>query len=216
MAPNDTEKNFQNGEAEDHQMLEVKLDKNDVLPSPVSANVPAKSASKSSLSASAIIPVWITLSSAVIIYNNYLYNTLQFKYPVFLVTWHLTFAVSLTIYAIRRLYSPTCERVGYWHPCAAEDNTPPRRSKGCTRIERDVPAVYPPHRPPLQCLPHPLQHRLSLPQRRIHPDAQGSSSFPPDIRPSTIETCLTFMRDIGVHPSGHPPHLMDLPSARAE
>ncbi|KAI0676376.1 TPT-domain-containing protein [Trametes maxima] len=39
-----------------------------------------------------IIPVWIVLSSAVIIYNNYLYNTLQFRFPVFLVTWHLTFA----------------------------------------------------------------------------------------------------------------------------
>ncbi|KAF8884867.1 TPT-domain-containing protein [Mucidula mucida] len=39
-----------------------------------------------------IIPVWIVLSSAVIIYNNYLYNTLAFKYPVWLVTWHLTFA----------------------------------------------------------------------------------------------------------------------------
>ncbi|EIN08469.1 TPT-domain-containing protein [Punctularia strigosozonata HHB-11173 SS5] len=39
-----------------------------------------------------IIPVWIALSSAVIIYNNYIYNTIGFKYPVFLVTWHLTFA----------------------------------------------------------------------------------------------------------------------------
>ena len=27
-----------------------------------------------------------------IIYNNYLYNTLNFKYPVFLVTFHLAFA----------------------------------------------------------------------------------------------------------------------------
>jgi hypothetical protein len=33
------------------------------------------------------------LSSTVIIYNNYLYNTLNFKFPVFLVTWHLGFAV---------------------------------------------------------------------------------------------------------------------------
>jgi len=38
------------------------------------------------------MPVWIIISSAVIIYNNYLYNTLNFKYPVFLVTFHLTFA----------------------------------------------------------------------------------------------------------------------------
>ena len=93
----DTEKNYEkrvDEPAEEQQMLEVTLDRNDVLPSPVSANVPAKSGNKYALSASAIIPIWIVLSSAVIIYNNYLYNTMQFKYPVFLVTWHLTFAVS--------------------------------------------------------------------------------------------------------------------------
>lgn len=42
--------------------------------------------------AAIIIPIWIVLSSGVIIYNNYIYNTLNFKYPVFLVTWHLIFA----------------------------------------------------------------------------------------------------------------------------
>ncbi|KAJ8081752.1 hypothetical protein AAF712_011035 [Marasmius tenuissimus] len=59
------------------------------LPSPVVATTPKP---KLKLSAPMIIPVWIVLSSAVIIYNNYLYNTLNFKYPVFTVTWHLTFA----------------------------------------------------------------------------------------------------------------------------
>ncbi|KAF9239860.1 TPT-domain-containing protein [Melanogaster broomeanus] len=44
------------------------------------------------VSAAAIIPVWIVLSSTVIIYNNRVYNTLDFRYPVFLVTWHLSFA----------------------------------------------------------------------------------------------------------------------------
>jgi hypothetical protein len=63
------------------------------LPSPVVAS-PIKQ-SKLSLSATTVIPIWICLSSSVIIYNNYLYNTLNFKYPVFTVTWHLTFAVSL-------------------------------------------------------------------------------------------------------------------------
>jgi hypothetical protein len=42
--------------------------------------------------AAIIIPIWIVLSSGVIIYNNYIYNTLEFKYPVFLVSWHLVFA----------------------------------------------------------------------------------------------------------------------------
>jgi len=60
-----------------------------VLPTPVSATPPKP---KSRLSATAIIPIWIALSSTVIIYNNYLYNTLNFKYPVFTVTWHLAFA----------------------------------------------------------------------------------------------------------------------------
>ncbi|XP_006463391.1 hypothetical protein AGABI2DRAFT_194227 [Agaricus bisporus var. bisporus H97] len=59
------------------------------LPTPVSAVQPKP---KAKASAATIIPIWIALSSAVIIYNNYIYNTLQFKYPVFLVTWHLTFA----------------------------------------------------------------------------------------------------------------------------
>ncbi|KAF9530304.1 hypothetical protein CPB83DRAFT_834556 [Crepidotus variabilis] len=53
---------------------------------------PTPTSQKYHLTATAIIPVWIVLSSSVIIYNNYLYNTLNFKYPVFLVTFHLAFA----------------------------------------------------------------------------------------------------------------------------
>ncbi|KAL1949058.1 hypothetical protein VTO73DRAFT_10864 [Trametes versicolor] len=87
------EKNTASGE-EHVQMLEVREEKDqgDLLPSPVSAAAARAPASKAKLSATMIIPVWIILSSAVIIYNNHLYNTLQFRYPVFLVTWHLTFA----------------------------------------------------------------------------------------------------------------------------
>lgn len=71
-------------------LKEVDLQAETSLPSPAIASLTKP---KAKLSATAIIPVWICLSSAVIIYNNYLYNTLNFKYPVFLVTWHLTFAV---------------------------------------------------------------------------------------------------------------------------
>jgi hypothetical protein len=60
------------------------------LPTPASASPPKP---KHKLSAAAIIPIWIVLSSSVIIYNNYLYNTLNFRFPVFLVTYHLGFAV---------------------------------------------------------------------------------------------------------------------------
>jgi len=59
------------------------------LPTPVSAQV---ARAKTKVSAAAIIPIWIILSSTVILYNNHLYSTLNFRYPVFLVTWHLTFA----------------------------------------------------------------------------------------------------------------------------
>src|ERR1700761_5471814 len=60
------------------------------LPTPASCPTPKQ---KPKLSTAFIIPIWIVLSSSVIIYNNYLYNTLNFKFPVFLVTFHLGFAV---------------------------------------------------------------------------------------------------------------------------
>ncbi|TFK72095.1 TPT-domain-containing protein [Pluteus cervinus] len=59
------------------------------LPSPVSASAPK---GKAKLSAATIIPIWIVLSSSVILYNTHVYTKLDFPYPVFLVTWHLTFA----------------------------------------------------------------------------------------------------------------------------
>ena len=59
------------------------------LPSPVSS--PPRAAPPR-VTAAAIIPIWIVLSSSVIIYNNHLYNDLDFSYPVFTVTWHLFFA----------------------------------------------------------------------------------------------------------------------------
>jgi hypothetical protein len=64
------------------------------LPSPVSAQAQRP---KSKIPAAAIIPIWMCLSSSVILYNNHLYSTLDFQFPVFVVTWHLTFAVSTFI-----------------------------------------------------------------------------------------------------------------------
>ncbi|KAJ3783424.1 TPT-domain-containing protein [Lentinula aff. detonsa] len=79
---------------EQHQLVREDLEIDDseeasMLPSPVVAQTPRQ---KPKLTAAIIIPIWIVLSSSVIIYNNYLYNTLHFRYPVFVVTWHLTFA----------------------------------------------------------------------------------------------------------------------------
>ena len=60
------------------------------LPAPVSSS-PAKP--KWKIPAPVIVPVWMAFSVTVILYNNHLYNDLDFKFPVFLVTWHLTFSV---------------------------------------------------------------------------------------------------------------------------
>ncbi|KIJ36998.1 hypothetical protein M422DRAFT_34024 [Sphaerobolus stellatus SS14] len=61
------------------------------LPTPTTHSARATSSSLAKNPAF-IIPIWISLSASVIMYNNYIYNTLEFKYPVFLVTWHLVFA----------------------------------------------------------------------------------------------------------------------------
>jgi len=60
------------------------------LPPPVSAAPASKP--KPKVPIAVIIPVWMAFSVSVILYNNHLYKTLAFKFPVFLVTWHLTFA----------------------------------------------------------------------------------------------------------------------------
>jgi hypothetical protein len=38
-----------------------------------------------------LVPIWIILSWSVIIYNNYIWHTLEFKFPIFLVSWQLIF-----------------------------------------------------------------------------------------------------------------------------
>ena len=90
-------------------IVNMEYDKDDEvveLPSPASSPAPSKP--KMKLTAAAIIPVWMALSTGVIIYNNYLYNTLQFKYPVFLVTWHLIFAVRVKVISIRLYLKEIC------------------------------------------------------------------------------------------------------------
>jgi len=62
------------------------------LPSTATENRTGTNAAKPKVSVMVIIPVWMALSMGVIIYNNYIYNTLLFQFPVFLVTWHLFFA----------------------------------------------------------------------------------------------------------------------------
>src|ERR1700761_2333146 len=52
---------------------------------------------KPKLSAATIIPIWMSFSAGVIIYNKYIYSGLNFKYPIFLPPVHLCFAVSLFV-----------------------------------------------------------------------------------------------------------------------
>ncbi|KAL1311544.1 hypothetical protein AAFC00_001664 [Neodothiora populina] len=42
------------------------------------------------------IGVWITLSSSVILFNKWILDTAQFRFPIFLTTWHLAFATLMT------------------------------------------------------------------------------------------------------------------------
>ena len=128
---------------------------NSPLPTPASASSPKP---KYKLSAAAIIPIWIVLSSSVIIYNNYLYNTLNFRYPVFLVTFHLGFAV-------RASPSPPCLArasktllfgiIGSRHAPTPTDDAPPRWHEGHPPHKGHVYPLNPPHRPSFQRKPHP-------------------------------------------------------------
>ena len=125
------------------QLSSAQKDSNGDLPCPVSAQSPRP---KPKISAAAIIPVWIVLSSAVILYNNHLYSTLNFRFPVFLVTWHLTFAVSP---------APRCSKcvlfaIGHGHPRFTTHYPSPRWSEGHPYLQGYVPPLYPPYRPIIQ------------------------------------------------------------------
>jgi len=51
---------------------------------------------KPSLPAAVYVVAWIAASSAVILFNKWLLDTKQFKYPIFLTAWHLTFGTIMT------------------------------------------------------------------------------------------------------------------------
>lgn len=172
-------------------------DHNDDLPPPAIAHHQQQPRTRAKLSATTIIPVWIVLSSGVIIYNNYIYNTLNFKFPVFLVTWHLTFAVSclqlfsfiLELFFViffffllstlsSSLSPPLIHTPGNRHSRPSTHNSPPRRRQGCPRQQRHVLTLHPPHWPPLLGQSHPQQYCLSLLERGLYPDVEGALIHP--------------------------------------
>lgn len=42
------------------------------------------------------VTVWISMSSAVILFNKWILDTLEFRYPILLTTWHLAFGTFMT------------------------------------------------------------------------------------------------------------------------
>ncbi|EMR63254.1 hypothetical protein MGN70_012385 [Eutypa lata] len=51
---------------------------------------------KAALHPALYVAVWISLSSSVILFNKWILDTLEFRYPVILTTYHLTFATIAT------------------------------------------------------------------------------------------------------------------------
>ncbi|KAF2088446.1 DMT family organic anion transporter [Saccharata proteae CBS 121410] len=51
---------------------------------------------KAALHPAVYIATWISLSSSVIVFNKWILDTAGFRYPIFLTTWHLTFATIMT------------------------------------------------------------------------------------------------------------------------
>ncbi|KAL2755152.1 hypothetical protein ACRALDRAFT_1082681 [Sodiomyces alcalophilus JCM 7366] len=66
-----------------------------VLPT-VNPNVEKQQAQKPTLHPALYVIVWITLSSSVILFNKWILDTLNFRFPVILTTFHLTFATIMT------------------------------------------------------------------------------------------------------------------------
>ncbi|KAF7551046.1 hypothetical protein G7046_g7826 [Stylonectria norvegica] len=63
---------------------------------PTSNPIAEKAQSKSSIHPTFYVIAWIGFSSSVILFNKWLLDTLNFRYPVILTTYHLTFATLIT------------------------------------------------------------------------------------------------------------------------
>jgi hypothetical protein len=81
------------------------------LPTPVSQN-PPKATNNVKVSPMVIIPIWISLSMSVILFNKFIFSSLEFEYPVFLVTWHLTFAVRFFLKFVLSLLTTALQTIG--------------------------------------------------------------------------------------------------------
>ncbi|EIW67359.1 hypothetical protein M231_02499 [Tremella mesenterica] len=60
------------------------------------ARPPSNQPKKIVIPAIIIIPIWMACSISVILYNKYVFSNLNFPFPVFLTTWHMTFSAAST------------------------------------------------------------------------------------------------------------------------
>ncbi|GAM39331.1 hypothetical protein TCE0_034r10796 [Talaromyces pinophilus] len=66
-----------------------------VLPT-VNPEAPKSEPPKAALHPAFYVGTWIALSSSVILFNKHILDYAQFRYPIFLTTWHLAFATLMT------------------------------------------------------------------------------------------------------------------------
>lgn len=69
------------------ELIEVKI---------ADARPPTNQPKKIVIPAIIIIPIWMACSISVILYNKYIFDSLNFGYPVFLTTFHLAFSAAAT------------------------------------------------------------------------------------------------------------------------
>ncbi|KAH8677461.1 triose-phosphate transporter [Xylariales sp. PMI_506] len=74
---------------------EVVRAESSILPT-VNPEAPKPEPPKSSIHPAVYVATWISLSSSVILFNKWILDTLEFRYPVILTTYHLTFATIAT------------------------------------------------------------------------------------------------------------------------
>lgn len=70
--------------------------KNSVLPTINPAAEKLQQAQQPAIHPALYVAVWISLSSSVILFNKWILDTLNFRYPVILTTYHLIFATLMT------------------------------------------------------------------------------------------------------------------------
>lgn len=140
------------------------------LPTPVQQQAP-KQGGNVKINPAFIIPVWICLSMGVILFNKFIFSSLKFEYPVFLVTWHLSFAVCSSMPSTHT--TTLTYFIDIRNTTLATDYTFIRRRRRCTYDSGQICSLRSSNRIPHVRLLDPIQLRLSPSLAILHSDAQG-------------------------------------------